>query len=30
MWEDDRLKWSPIDYDNVTEITLPLSEIWVS
>jgi hypothetical protein len=28
-WKDKRLQWNPHDYDNLTEITLPVSKIWV-
>lgn len=26
---DNRLIWNPLDYDNITEITLPVSKLWV-
>ncbi len=28
-WDDVRFKWDPADYDNITEITLPASKLWV-
>ncbi|RMZ97987.1 neuronal acetylcholine receptor subunit alpha-2-like [Brachionus plicatilis] len=28
-WTDSRLSWDPKMFDNITEITLPISQIWV-
>ena len=28
-WNDNRLSWNPIEY-NFTEITLPVSNLWVN
>ena len=28
-WFDERLKWTPNDYNSTTEITLPVNKIWV-
>jgi nicotinic acetylcholine receptor, invertebrate len=28
-WSDDRFIWNATDYDNITEITLPIEKIWV-
>ncbi len=29
IWNDSRLSWNPFEYDNITEITLPVSKLWV-
>ena len=29
-WKDARLSWNPLDFDNVSEITLPVNKLWVS
>jgi len=29
IWFDDRLTWDPQEFDNITEITLPSSKLWV-
>ena len=28
-WNDNRLSWDPHDYDNITEVTLPVDKLWV-
>ena len=28
IWQDDRLAWNETEYNN-TEITLPISKLWV-
>lgn len=28
-WEDGRLKWNPAEYEDITEITLPVNKLWV-
>jgi len=28
-WFDERLKWNPNDFNGTSEITLPVSKIWV-
>ena len=30
IWTDTRLRWNPSDYDNLTEITLPINKLWVN
>ena len=27
-WEDQRLRWNPEDFSNITEITLPVEKLW--
>ena len=27
-WNDSRLEWNPIDYGNLTKISLPVDSIW--
>ncbi|XP_030843242.1 neuronal acetylcholine receptor subunit alpha-6-like, partial [Strongylocentrotus purpuratus] len=27
-WHDYRARWDPMDYDNITDLSLGLSEIW--
>ena len=29
-WQDPRINWNPQDYDNITEITLPINRLWVN
>ena len=29
IWFDNRLEWNPAEYNNITEITLAASELWV-
>ena len=28
-WNDTRLAWDPLKFNNMTEITLPVNKIWV-
>jgi len=28
-WTDDRLQWSPAEYGNVTEIMVPMQDMWI-
>ena len=28
-WLDPRFRWNPVQYDNVTDITLEVQKIWV-
>jgi hypothetical protein len=28
-WVDQRLRWDPTEFGNITEITLPVSKLWV-
>ena len=28
-WTDKRMAWKPTDYENITEITLPVDNLWV-
>ena len=28
-WVDQRLSWDPAEFGNITEITLPVSKLWV-
>ncbi len=28
-WKDERFQWNPKNFDNITEITLPVSKLWV-
>jgi hypothetical protein len=28
-WEDDRIRWDPKDFNNLTMITLPVDKLWV-
>jgi hypothetical protein len=29
IWNDTRLAWDPLKFNNLTEITLPVNKIWV-
>ncbi len=28
-WNDTRLAWDPLKFNNLTEITLPFNKVWV-
>lgn len=28
-WFDERVKWDPKEYENISEITLPVNNLWV-
>ncbi|KAG8569221.1 hypothetical protein GDO81_014301 [Engystomops pustulosus] len=28
-WIDEFLRWEPLEYDNITQISLPSENVWV-